>query len=672
MSNPDIFALEGKRSLLDETHFGIINGAMTLNVLYRDVCSFKGLYAPPYGSTDFICEGRICGEKVLTSDYTWHAYKVERQGLLNGLEISSQIVLPADKRGGILAITIHNTNPQPVTVPIQFTIRGGFGYESFWEFGWPKCEQLTNDTFNGNRLVKSNDAGAVVLGTDIENMQWLGYCCHWEGDFTLQTGETATKHIAFALGKEAQAMEDCNSLLLNPAQTIIEADQNWSDTVDDLFTRIPKLEASDERLVKWYNRSVLALIINQWHISDLILNPYYSTGGMIGGCVCSYLWDFGEIWEMFPIYDPASTRSHIKQFLVSNITRHFAFTPVTGEPFGPWYPVNQEKIIHLIYYYVLFTGDQDFLQEMVADKSVIDHVLLHATYRDDITRPVALIDYGNGNNHLELRKSFRYDNFLPDLNGRRCANYKAAAQLCKIAGKEYQYLLDRAEELKQLVKEKMWNPDIKWFNNLDINFGRQTRYTIQMYKMIAGGSLDTEELDGLISHLNEDEFLSEYGLHSMSKQDESFDQIDIDNGGGGNYTGFPPQIMEKLYRVGCPEVAEDILKRILWWGERLPYWGDSIVANHMDYRKDTPLQNTISAAAAAQSIIFGMLGVTVDSDGTITVNPSVPDFSPELKLTGLKLRGKTLDISANQDQFEVTVDGIKMQSTAGTPMIIPA
>jgi len=669
--NPDIFALDGKRSLLDETHFGIINGAMTLNVLYRDVCSFRGLYAPPYGSTDFICEGRICGEKVPMSDYTWHPYKVERQGLLNGLEISSKLVLPADKRSGILAITIHNTNPQPAKVPIQFTVRGGFGYESFWEFGWPKCEQLTNDTFDGSRLVKSNEAGAVVMGTDIENIQWLGYCCHWEGEFIVQAGETVTKHIGFALGKEAQAMEDCNSLLLDAVRTILEADQKWSDIVDDLFTRIPKLEASDERLVKWYNRSVLALIINQWHIPDLILNPYYSTGGMIGGCVCSYLWDFGEIWEMFPIYDPASTRSHIKQFLVSNITQHFAFTPVTGEPFGPWYPVNQEKIIHLIYYYVLFTGDQDFLQEMVADKSVIDHVLLHATYRDDITRPVALIDYGNGNNHLELRKSFRYDNFLPDLNGRRCANYKAAAQLCKIAGKEYRYLLDRAEELKQLVKEKMWNPDIKWFNNLDINFGRQTRYTIQMYKMIAGGSLDTEELEGLISHLNEEEFLSEYGLHSMSKQDESFDQIDIDNGGGGNYTGFPPMIMEKLYRVGRPEVAEDILERILWWGERLPYWGDSIVANHMDYRKDTPLQNTISAAAAAQSIIFGMLGVTVDPDGTITVNPSVPDFSPELKLTGLKLRGRTLDISANQDQFEVTVDGIKLQSTPGKPLIIP-
>jgi len=26
-------------------------------------------------------------------------------------------------------------------------------------------------------------------------------------------------------------------------------------------------------------------------------------------------------------------------------------------------------------------------------------------------------------------------------------------------------------------------------------------------------------------------------------------------------------------------MADNILKRVLWWGDRLPYWGDSIVAD---------------------------------------------------------------------------------------------
>ena len=122
----------------------------------------------------------------------------------------------------------------------------------------------------------------------------------------------------------------------------------------------------------------------------------------------------------------------------------------------------------------------------------------------------------------------------------------------------------------------------------------------------------------------------------MSKKDLAYDQVDIDNGGGGSCVCFPPQIIERLYKSGHPKEAENVLERILWWGERLPYWGDSLVANNIDYRKDTPLQNAIGAVAGAQCIIFGMFGVEVKFNGDITINPNPPTFSPEINLIGLK------------------------------------
>jgi hypothetical protein len=194
---------------------------------------------------------------------------------------------------------------------------------------------------------------------------------------------------------------------------------------------------------------------------------------------------------------------------------------------------------------------------------------------------------------------------------------------------------------------------------------------VQMFKPIAGMALDDEELEGLISHLNEAEFLSEWGLHSMSKLDPAYDQVDIDNGGGGNYTAFTPQIIERLYRVGRADVAEDILRRVLWWGERMPYWGDSIVANQVDYRQDTPLQNTIGAVAGAQMIIFGMFGVSVSPEGAITINPQPPTFSPQLKLTGLRLRGRCLDIEVDGGEFAVTEGGAETRSPVGTSVVLP-
>jgi hypothetical protein len=175
-----------------------------------------------------------------------------------------------------------------------------------------------------------------------------------------------------------------------------------------------------------------------------------------------------------------------------------------------------------------------------------------------------------------------------------------------------------------------------------------------MFKLFGGGVLDAEEEAGLLSHLNETEFLSAQGLHSMSKTDVAYDQVDIDNGGGGNCTCFPPQIAERLYKSGHAREAGDILRRILWWGERMPYWGDSLVANSVDYRKDTPLQCTIDGVTVAQCIIFGMFGVKAEFNGDVVFNPHAAAFAPKMRLDGLRIRGVAFDISVDGDDFSVT------------------
>ena len=301
---------------------------------------------------------------------------------------------------------------------------------------------------------------------------------------------------------------------------------------------------------------------------------------------------------------------------------------------------------------------------------MLSQLIEQATHRDDFKKPVALIDYGNGNNHLELRRQYLYNNYLPDLNARRYANYNAVAALCEMVGQDGEYLRKRAEELKSLINKKMWSKKYKWFHHFDEKWNKDIRYTVQMFKLIGSGVLDKEQMEGLLSHLNEKEFLSEYGLHSMSKQDVAYDQLDIDNGGGGICTCFPPQIMERLYKAGRPKEAENILKRILWWGQRMPYWGDSFVATGIDYRRDTSLQNAIGGVSVAQCVIFGMFGVKVDVDGKITINPVPPSFSPKISLRNLKLRGKKIDIQVNKDNYVVTCGAKSIRAKVGTPVVL--
>ena len=281
--------------------------------------------------------------------------------------------------------------------------------------------------------------------------------------------------------------------------------QEFENRTLNLFAKLPRLEASDQRLVTFYNRSLLHLLLNQWKVDEFVLNPYYGTGSILGGCLANYLWDFGEPWELFPLYDPKACREHIKQFLHIDLTAHFSFDPMTGEALGPFYPVNQEKIIGLIYYYVIETGDTAFLNETVNGRKIVDWAVYQAMWGDDPGRPVALIDYGNGNHHLELRGKYRYDYYVPDLNGRRYSNYLLANELSKLAGKVNSYLVRRAEELKALLKQKLWSQEDRWFDLITDAGVKDLRYTVQIFKLIASPVLDKEEEQGLLSHLNESE-----------------------------------------------------------------------------------------------------------------------------------------------------------------------
>jgi hypothetical protein len=665
-----LFAMPGHRSLLHEEHLGIINGMLTANVLFRDVLSFRGLWAPPFAS-DLQLQIRLCGERVPTQNYVWNPNACERSGVLGDLEVRSELVLPMRQRGGLLAVTVRNLGAERIVVPVQISACAALERTARWEFDRPVVHTAAPGIAQGPLLTLANEQGAITLAADLEQPVWEAFSSHWEAALSLEPGETRCWHLAFAIGERAVTEETARTLVALASVVTQEAREERAAWVADLFGRLPRFSASDDRLVSFYNRSLVHLLLNQWHVPELVLDPYYSTGGINGGCVCCYLWDFSEAWELLPLYDPNAVREHIRRFLSSDLTRHFAFEPTTGEAFGPWYPVNQEKIIFLVYHYVLLTGDRAFLQEQVAGRTVLEWVLYHATYGDLLQRPVTLIDYGAGNNHLELRKKERYDHYLPDLNARRYTNYLAAHCLAGLAGVPAPHLLTRAGELRTAVRDLLWSPALRWFVCLGKNHEPTVRYTVQILKLIGSDVLDQEQLAGVLSHLNESEFLSAYGLHSMSKQDPAYDQVDIDNGGGGICSAFAPQIIERLYRAGQPEIAEDILRRILWWGDRLPYWSDSLVANQMEYRHDTPLQNAIGALAGAQSIIFGMFGVQVRPDGALVVNPRPPSFSPEISLAGLRIGRFRLDIEASARRYCVTSGNGTFDCETGVPLVLP-
>src|SRR5690606_31202539 len=102
VANPlELFALDGKRNIMIEENFGIINGKITTRVHHGDIGTISGLFAPPYASSNFLLEPRLFGEKVQTSNYRWYPFEVQREGEINGISVKTTTVLPHGDRAAL-------------------------------------------------------------------------------------------------------------------------------------------------------------------------------------------------------------------------------------------------------------------------------------------------------------------------------------------------------------------------------------------------------------------------------------------------------------------------------------------------------------------------------------------------------------------------------------------
>jgi len=552
-------------------------------------------------------------------------------------------------------------------LPVQIFVRGCLDYVDFWEFNYPHHATPAAAEAYGSAIEKRNEDRLLLIQTSLENMKWFELANIWESETVADENGDAVFYLSASIGKEDEVRPEAREIARGYESALQKQFDKFNAETEKMFENLPHFESDNKDLQAFYYRSLVHYITNKWEIPEVVLHPYYSTGGSRGGCFGDYLWDYSTGWEIHPMFDPQANRAHILHFLSLDLTRCFAFNPLDGKMFGPCYPVNHEKILGLIRFHVLITGDAEFLSEKVNGMEVWKHALKYAMIHDTGNDTI-LTDYGvGGEHHLELRRGIPYCGIMPDLNGRRVLNYYWAADIAEMAGHPQPELRKRADALKKLVNDTLWDNQKKWYAFIH-DGKRDFRYTVQMFKLINNPVLDEEKTLGLLSHLNDGEFYSDYGLHSMSKQDIAYDQIDIDNGGGGGCTIFAPAVAERLYKDGRPEIASEMLRRVLWWGGRVPYWGDSFVANYIDYRHDTPLQCSLGGVIGAQAIIFGMFGVDAKACGTITVNPHLPSFCETISLKGLKLHGKTIDITVKEKGYEIALNGHITSAVPGCPV----
>ena len=241
-----VFDMDGRQIIQDEGHLGIINGKLTTGINYRDVAGVSGLWAPPYVSSNFMLDGRVSGEKVPTTKWTWRPFQVERQGSRGSVTVSSTTTLVYGHRAAVASFTFKNSGR--AVVPLDSLLSAGWTrFKIGGSLGRAAAPRRLLRA-EGRQLTLRQGQMAVVLAIDSAAWQWemsgnLGHALA-----SLPARQTRSVNVVIAIGRSEEATASVAQILADPAGSLAAARREYARQVEEIFEKLPSLESDNAQL----------------------------------------------------------------------------------------------------------------------------------------------------------------------------------------------------------------------------------------------------------------------------------------------------------------------------------------------------------------------------------------------------------------------------------------
>jgi hypothetical protein len=658
------FKVSAKDMLLKPEHIYNFSGTVSVCPDVRQFGFFNS-FAPPYYANPFHAKWTCNNKEIAVVDYIWYPSETILKGqLTNDVQVAGSLIPLAGQRAFVCKLTLENRGAALFKSTIALKLSGKIAKEDIWGWMPPSAGSLDpNVSIQDKAIVltaKQSELAAVFEPQPIDIHEQQSTASFF---IELKSNESRQITAIIALGQSGQTLGIAKTLLSRLSEAIAQTTQEWDDKIKKLESRLPRLITDKEPLKQFYRRSLLTFLTTQWNIEGSVFTPWYSESGIDGGAVCNYLWGDAYISKFMTLADPASVRALLIASMNADYSSHYAINFTKGEGLGVGYSYDYYSMAILAYDYITITGDTSLLSQTVREKPFIEALYAYVFEREEMTKLPVLIDYGTNENLLELHRTMAYQHYTPSPNLERVCSYQMIDELFRLAGRKPPVDLNRrADQLRKVIIRQLWDEQLKWFHCIDENQKPQLCYSIQIFDMLRANVLSRKQAEGLVGHLNEREFLSKRGVHSMSKLDPGYDPNDIDWGGPGVYAGDAPELVTDLLQAGFAKEGVDILQRILWWGD-LPYIPQALRADARDYRHNGRA-NIIAAMAGPQSIIFGLFGIRIDGE-KLTINPIEHTYIAGMKVENLNIRGYKIAITITPDgrHYSVDVDGTITRKT---------
>ncbi|MGW1346460.1 MGH1-like glycoside hydrolase domain-containing protein [Kribbella sp. NPDC002412] len=637
----DDFAFDLRRAVPPD-QIWVGSGTGTVSRLPGTVCGVGGWFAPPHAAADsqltvaFELDGRRipdgtrpgAGDRgLLPAGGTWRPDRVTRRGTyhqyvdgrLTSLAVESTLTARHGQPGYVLTVRVRNRSDRTHELTIRPALSPTQAHAvDLSDWGW---------------VPPARGTGTPIALT------------HTGLTAQLRPGADATFTLAVH-PSDATPPAD-------PAADAVATNRVWTARLNQALARVPVLSSDIPGLEQYYRRSLASGLVSWWDHPAFVTTPFIATSGLDGGALCAYAWDTGGYApNVLSLMLGDHVVDLIESFLDADLTDRYAIAP-DGTGLGVAYAYSG---------WSLTTLARAAAAARRLDPGLVSRLYDVLTALDKRFRPDdqtgVLRDYGDQSNLLEMRGA-GWEHVVASPNAERAWSLETLAELAEVSGAALPVdeLRASAHQIRTEVIRQLWDADAGWFRSRYPGGHTELAYSIQAFDVLRSGACPPEVAAALIKHLRPGAFLGEYGVSSVSAEDDRhYETADIDWSGAGAYTGEAPQLALALWERGESTLAWDVLRRLFWMGDHYPYFPQDHYCDKPGAPATGRRSNVIAGLTGAEAILTGLAGIHPHPNGSLTIHPN-PVPTGTVTLTGYTHGDHTIDLTIAPTHTKITVDG---------------
>jgi hypothetical protein len=623
---------------------------------------------------------RIDGDIQESETCRWYPYQAVRRKSLDGLRIETKVRMIFEGPGILYEVRATNTSDKRREVNLAVTVPGDIedaanGTAIVYRSKDPKLQM--SHGFGDIEPHSAKDetehirmAHAFVQTPDHLSAERGEVVADWKP--SLSPGESFTLQLIMAHSGGGSDIE-ASSVAATAIDWSKNFDRLWNESKDrwakrwsDAFTpgnphfsgHLPTLITSDEKIRDIYYRSVLTLLVLHRTNMKMCDRVFITSGERAKGVV--FFWDTSMWSKVFALLEPKGMKEQLRLFLQCDPHRGPVCNLDDGSQWDGWYAANDMTIFRLVKDYVAVTGDEDFLDEKVGDRTVLEHMDTLATNWQQLQRDksVMLADYGDNQNLLECAPA--YVHRVPSFNAANVWMMRTMADLHDKRGNSA-----RAEQLRKWADE---------FSNAVLGLyvpgdgvwcalhrdGKRVELR-HCYDFVCVGSFMAEDLtptmkQEMVNFVSQ-ELWTDRWMRAMSLDDEAAKLSDRpDHGPMGAYDAWPALTARAMCMLGDWKRAIQFLRgtqAALYegvYGQAHEYYGDDREGRNPPVRiamRQACMRESVGGGAFAEMIIGTLFGFAPGFDQELTLYEPDVDRGFQGELRGVQYQGKLWDISSN-------------------------